>query len=296
MSDEFEPAMLVSEGWDGYALEDSGDGRKLERFGGLLIDRPEPQAMWSRRLSPQRWDADAVFTGDGEDTAGRWRFKGTPFETWPVSYRGLAFLGRITAFRHVGFFPEQRLHWDKMVENLTLRQSPRLLNLFGYTGVASLLAARAGAEVTHVDASKKAIGWARENVAAAGMEGAPIRWIVEDARDFAARELRRGKTYDAILLDPPKFGRGPKGEIWDLFLDLPAMLAQCRDLLAPGGFLILTAYAVRASFVSLHELAAETFGPGVLLESGELVVREQGGGRMISTSLFTRITRAGNGP
>ena len=162
-----------------------------------------------------------------------------------------------------------------------------MLNLFGYTGLASLIAAEAGAEVTHVDASKKAIAWARENQALCRLEDRPIRWILDDAQKFAAREVRRGRLYDGILLDPPKFGRGPKGETWDLFANLPEMLTLCRDLLKPGGFLILTAYAIRASFLSLHRLSEEVFGPGV--QSGELALRDRSGD-LLGTSLFSRWT------
>lgn len=290
-----EARLLVSEGWPDYALLDSGAGRKLERFGRYRVDRPEPQAMWERRLPAKDWDsADAVFVGDSEEGDGRWRFREGPLESWKTGYRDVAFHGRFTPFRHVGFFPEQAPHWDWMLERLGGAQGeekPRLLNLFGYTGVASLLAAAAGAEVTHVDASKKAVGFARENQALAGLEDRPIRWIVDDAVKFAAREGRRGRLYDGILVDPPKFGRGPKNETWQLFENLPEMLRLCRDILAPErSFLILTAYAVRASFLSLHGLSAEVF-PEAVLESGELVLREQGGGRLISTSLFTRVSR-----
>lgn len=284
--------LLISEGWSDYALLDSGGGRKLERFGRYRVDRPEPQAMWSRRLPDKDWaSADAVFVGDSEEGDGRWRFRDGALETWKTGYRDVAFHGRFTPFRHVGFFPEQAPHWDWMLERLAGRGRARLLNLFGYTGVASLLAAAAGAEVTHVDASKKAIGFARENQALAGLQDKPIRWIVDDAVKFAAREGRRGRRYDGILIDPPKFGRGPKNETWQLFENLPEMLRLCREILAPeNAFLILTAYAVRASFLSLHELCAEVF-PEAGQESGELVLREQGGGRLISTSLFTRVSR-----
>ncbi len=284
--------LLVSEGWSDYALLDSGGGRKLERFGRYRVDRPEPQAMWMRRLPDKDWaSADAVFVGDSEEGDGRWRFRDGPLETWQTGFRDVAFHGRFTPFRHVGFFPEQAPHWDWMLERLAGRDRPRLLNLFGYTGVASLLAAAAGAEVTHVDASKKAIGFARENQALAGLQDKPIRWLVDDALKFAAREGRRGRLYDGILVDPPKFGRGPKNETWQLFENLPEMLRLCRDILAPkNAFLVLTAYAVRASFLSLHELCAEVF-PEAALDSGELVLREQGGGRLISTSLFTRVSR-----
>ena len=166
----------------------------------------------------------------------------------------------------------------------------KVLNLFGYTGVASLVAARAGAEVTHIDASKKAIGWARENQTLGGLDALKIRWICEDAVKFVEREGRRGNRYDGIILDPPKFGRGPKGEVWDIFTSLRPMMQACRGLLSDQPlFLILTAYSIGASFYSMDELTAEAMaGMGGLLESGELVLREQGGGRALSTSLFSR--------
>lgn len=163
--------------------------------------------------------------------------------------------------------------------------TPSLLNLFGYTGLASLVAADIGAEVTHVDASRKAIAWARENQVLSKLVDRPVRWITDDAPKFAAREARRGRHYDGVLLDPPKFGRGPKNEVWDLFRDLPEMLRLCRELLKPGGFLILTAYAICASFLSFHRLSEEVLGPGV--ELGELALQDQGGG-LLATSLFSR--------
>ena len=285
--------MLETEGWSDYALLDSGRGRKLERYGRYRIVRPEAQAMWSPRRGRDEWEAaDAVFVGIGEDEAdGRWRYRRPTDETWPMSYDGVGFLGRFTKFRHVGVFPEQATHWDWMTSRLATAEKPtKVLNLFAYTGVASLLVARAGAQVTHIDASKKAIGWARENQRIAGFEDLPIRWICDDAAKFVARENRRGNRYDGIILDPPKFARGPKGEVWDVFSDLAPLLNACRTLLAAEPlFLILTAYSIRSSFMALHELSAECLdGLGGRLESGELVLREEGGGRSLSTSLFSR--------
>jgi len=291
------PQLLITPGFEGYRLVDSGEGRKLERFGSLLVDRPEPQALGSRRR-PALWDkADAVFLGinaEDEGSDGRWKFSGRAVETFPVRYRGLAFQGRFTPFRHLGFFPEQAPHWDFMTERLKgLGRPARLLNLFGYTGIASLLAAEAGATVTHVDASKKSVGYARENQALAGLSDAPIRWIVDDAMKFTAREARRNSRYDAILLDPPKYGRGPEGEVWDLFRDLPRMLELCRAILTEQpAFVILTAYAIRASFIALHEVTREVFADlGGSIESGELAVQEEGSGRLLSTSLYSRWSR-----
>jgi 23S rRNA (cytosine1962-C5)-methyltransferase len=277
-----------------YALLDSGDGEKLEQYGPYRIVRPEGQAIWRRALPPAEWNrADAIFTGDtDEEGLGRWRFPKAPLgETWPMKHDGIDYLGRFTSFRHVGVFPEQGSHWDHMAGLIEKARRPvKVLNLFGYTGVASLVAARAGAEVTHVDASKKAIGWARENQEIAGLQQKPIRWICDDAMKFAEREARRGSHYDIVLFDPPAYGRGPKGEVWQLFEDLPALTDLCRQILTPKPLaVVLTAYSIRASFFAIHALMRDTFaGMGGTVESGELIIREKAAGRALSTSLFSR--------
>jgi len=293
------PVLLETGGWADYALLDSGHGRKLERYGKVTVVRPEEQALWTPQLPEARWEAaNAVFTGDVEEEGpGRWRFPVALPETWTMVFGPVTFVCRFTSFRHVGVFPEQAAHWSWMADRIRAAKAadraPKLLNLFGYTGLASLIAAEAGAQVTHVDASKKAIAWARENQALSGLESLPIRWICEDAMKFVQREVRRGNTYDAIILDPPKYGRGTNGEVWQLFEHLPEMLKLCRELTAPKPlFAILTVYAMRASFVSFHELFAEIFrSRGGTLESGELLIHEQGtDGRRLATSLFGRWT------
>jgi 23S rRNA (cytosine1962-C5)-methyltransferase len=277
-----------------YALLDSGDGVKLEQYGPYRIVRPEGQAIWRRALPEAEWNrADAVFTGDtDEEGMGRWRFPKIPLgETWPMKHDGIHYLGRFTSFRHVGVFPEQASHWDHMAGLIERAGRPvKVLNLFGYTGLASLVAARAGAEVTHVDASKKAIGWARENQEIAGLQQKPVRWICDDAMKFAEREVRRGSLYDIVLFDPPAYGRGPKGEVWQLFEDLPALTDLCRRILTPRPLaVVLTAYSIRASFFAIHALMRDTFaGMGGTVESGELIIREKSAGRALSTSLFSR--------
>lgn len=293
------PLILETAGASGYRLIDSGAGEKLEQYGPYRIVRPEAQALWPRSLPDHIWEkADAIFTGDtDEDGMGRWRFPGAVLgETWPMQLLGTDFHGRFTSFRHVGVFPEQLAHWSWVRDQVEAAGRPlKVLNLFGYTGVASLIAAKAGAEVTHVDASKKAIGWARENQQLARAEKLPIRWICDDAMKFIQREERRGSRYDIILTDPPKFGRGPNGEVWQLFDHLAAMLDICREILSPEARgLVLTAYSIRASFYSIHELMRETMrGRGGRVESGELIIREGGldgrePGRALSTSLFSR--------
>jgi len=301
--------ILATPGWDDYALLDSGGGRKLERFGKLRLVRPEPQALWSVSGPADAWEhADAYFDskpgdakpGEDEDSWGRWRFPRPLAPEWPVRFREATLACRFTAFRHVGLFPEQAPHWDWMRARASGHgvERPKLLNLFAYTGAASLVAAAAGYEVTHVDASKKAIAWAKENQAASNLTQAPIRWICDDATKFVAREVRRGNRYNGILLDPPKFGRGPANETWRIEEGLMPMLADCAKLLAEGpSFLMLTAYAIRMSALSLLETARDALpARDGTFEVGELVVAQQGGNRHLSTSLYVRWSGAGAAP
>lgn len=288
--------IVETRGFADYALIDSGGGRKLERFGTVVVDRPEPQALWTPRAGEGVWkSAHAVFSGDDEEDKGRWRIdKPTP-ESWPVQVGAATMLCRLASFRHLGLFPEQMPHWQWMEEQLAKKRSeaPRVLNLFAYTGAASLIAAAAGAQVTHVDASKKAIAWAKENQGASGLGAASIRWMLDDAAKFAAREVRRGRSYDMILVDPPKFGRGPDGEVWDLYTSLPPLMKDCAALLAPGGALVLTVYAIRASALAFDQLCREALsGRGGHFQSGELAIREESGARAVPTSLFTRWSSA----
>ncbi len=290
--------VIATPGFADYALVDSGNGRKLERFGRFTVDRPEPQAMWQPALEPGVWlRADAVFksASDEEDSdGGRWRKDKPMPETWPLRVLDATVLCRLTSFRHLGVFPEQLPHWEWMRDGLKGQRGepPRVLNLFAYTGAASLIAARAGAEVTHVDASKRAIAWAKQNQAVSKLDEAPIRWILDDARKFVAREVRRGKTYNLILVDPPKFGRGPAGEVWDVFQHLAPLLRDCAALLASRrSALVLTTYAIRASALATDALVRECLvARRGTTESGELAVIEETGGRLLPTSLYTRWT------
>ena len=282
--------------WADYALLDSGGGRKLEQYGPYTVVRPEPQCLWTPRLPPSAWDgADAVFDPTDEEDAGRWRFRGKPVERWPLGWGDVKFHGRFTAFRHLAFFPEQAANWGWLDAKLRAAggPQPRVLNLFGYTGVASLVMAAAGAAVTHVDASKKAVAWARENAELSGLSDRPIRWIVEDAKKYVAREVRRGSRYEGIILDPPKYGRGPDGQVWRLFEDLPELAAQCAELLSETAqFLVLNAYAERISGAALAGLLAETLaGRGGRIEWGELALEEQRGDRAIGMSFYARWSR-----
>ncbi|MEQ8825013.1 MAG: class I SAM-dependent methyltransferase [Filomicrobium sp.] len=294
--------LIETTGFADYELLDSGSGRKLERFGDVTVNRPEPQALWQPRLSPEYWQkAHAVFSASGEDEEkGKWRFDRKVPESWPVKIVAnhiapVTMLCRLQGLWHLGLFPEQLPHWQWMLERIEAAQAagverPRVLNLFGYTGAASLLAAAAGAEVVHVDASKKAIQWARENQSASGLEDAPIRWMLDDARKFLAREVRRGRDYHVLLVDPPKFGRGPKNETWDLFTDLPALIDDCAAVANDrNAAIVLTVYAIRASGLAFAELVAEKMtGAGGDMQVGELSIRSRNGKAMVPTSLFVR--------
>lgn len=286
-------SVIESSGFDDYRLLDSGAGRKLERFGRVVVDRPEPQAMWQPALASETWaKADAIFDGEDDAESGKWRKDRPVPESWPVRLKDVKLVCRLTAFRHLGIFPEQLPHWEWMLQGLGgMRvERPRVLNLFAYTGAATMLAARAGAEITHVDASKRAIAWGKENQQVSGLEQAPIRWLLDDVRKFVQREVRRGKTYNVILVDPPKFGRGPSNEVWDLFEHLPPLMRDCAALLDKSDAqLILTAYAIRASALAIDQLTREALsGRGGHFSSGELAIREEGGQRAVPTSLFTR--------
>ncbi|WP_269516381.1 class I SAM-dependent methyltransferase [Brevundimonas subvibrioides] len=288
-----EPQTLLTHGWSDYALLDSGEGRKLERYGPHTVVRPEPQCFWLPR-DPTAFDrADALFDpqAQDEDDDGRWRFAGKAIDTFPLSWREVRFTGRFTPFRHLAFFPEQAANWEWLDGRVRARARPKILNLFGYTGVASLACAAAGAEVTHVDASKKSVAWARENADLSGLSDHPIRWIVEDSRKWVAREVRRGSRYDGIILDPPKYGRGPTGEVWRLFEDMPALLKDCAALLTDDAdFLLLNAYAARVSGLSLAHLMREaTANRAGRIDWGELALSEDGpDARAIGLSFFAR--------
>ena len=289
--------LLESARWKDYALLDSGDGLKLERFGKYIFVRPESQAMWKRTLDSEWKNAHAVFQPTGEESGGHWDFKKKVDEQWEMHYplphsaNGLKFKVMTTPGRHLGVFPEVASHWDYMADLVKKADSqPKVLNLFGYTGLASLAAASAGAQVTHVDASKKSVSWARENQELSGLSDKPIRWIVDDASKFVQREARRGVKYDGIILDPPKFGRGPKGEVWEVYKSLPDLLASCRECLSNKPlFVITTVYAVRASAIHVAQAMEDMMkGFGGKIDMGELVTREQSAGRLLSQAVYAR--------
>jgi len=281
-------ATLVAEPSADFALLDSGHGRKLERCGPYRFIRPEPQAMWAP--AQPDWEADGEFVGGSdEEGGGRWRLAEAVPPSWPITQAGVKLHAQCTPFRHLGFFPDMAPHWDALAAVCkTVSGGADVLNLFGYTGVASLVAAKAGARVVHVDASKKAVEQARANAQLSGLSEKPIRWLTEDARKFVAREVRRGRRYDAILLDPPKFGRGPDGEVWDLTDHLPALLADCAQLLdASSKLMVLTTYAIRLSALALDGLIQPVVVhlPGGV-RCGEMAIRDEARGTLLPTAIF----------
>jgi 23S rRNA (cytosine1962-C5)-methyltransferase len=283
-------ATIVAEPWDDWALIDCGDGQKYERYGKVRVVRPEPQAMWAP--AQDDWDPDATFVpGSDEEGGGRWVQHRPVAKSWELSRGNVRFDASLTPFRHLGFFPDMAPQWDWMRERSA---DADVLNLFGYTGVGTLQLSDAGARLVHVDASKKSVEQGKANAALSGMSDRPIRWMVDDATKFTAREVRRQKRYDGILLDPPKFGRGPEGEVWRLEENLAPLLADCRRLLdANSRFLVLTVYAVRMSALSIGELVKQTFANlGGSVELGEMAVRDETRRLLLPTAIFARWSRS----
>jgi len=281
---------------DDYRLIDTGGYEKLERFGRYVVSRPEPQAIWAKSLSDEQWRkmADARFERDrGSDERGRWITRGGMADRWHIGYGygGMSLKMRLalTSFKHVGIFPEQAAGWRYIYDEVSARAihgAPSVLNLFAYTGGASLAACAAGARVTHVDSVRQVVTWARENMESSGLRD--IRWIVEDARKFVSKEVRRGRTYDGIVLDPPAYGRGADGEKWVLEHDLYPLMTECRKLLTDDGFMILNLYSMGFSSLLAHSLLSQLF-PKASVEHGELYLADDYG-KTLPLSIFARFS------
>lgn len=285
--------LLVADDWRDYALLDSGHGMKLERFGSQVIVRPDPQAFWNPTRPTQTWHADARFDAKaGDDERGSWQVNTpTAQNIWQMRWNELTFDVRRTPFRHLGIFQEHSVHWRFAMEKIRSARRPvKILNLFGYTGMMSLACAAAGAEVVHLDASPKSNGYGKTNQALSGLDDRPIRWIADDAMKFVAREQRRGNTYDGIVLDPPKFGRGPKNETWRFEEHFTDLVDGVRALLSPDPlFMIVTAYAVRLSYLALAQTVADRVQTlGGVLEMGEMALPQAKSDRLLPTALYAR--------
>jgi 23S rRNA (cytosine1962-C5)-methyltransferase len=272
-----------------YELLDSGNQQRLERFGSYIISRPDPQLVWKPYLDESEWEkADAVFKRTSE-SKGRWEMDEKMPEKWLMHYKGLSFYAKLTPFKHTGVFPEQALHWEWIKEKIEkAKRSVSVLNLFAYTGISSLICATAGANVTHVDASHPTIGWARANQTASKLDKAPIRWILDDVVKFVQREVRRGSKYDAIIMDPPVYGRGPKGEIWSFNESFPYLMEDCAQLLTKNPlFALVNAYAISSSALTLENVLID-YMPAGNIECGELCIKEKSAKRLLSTGIFAR--------
>ena len=287
-----------------YELIDTGDFEKLERFGQYVTRRPEPQAIWHKSLPEEEWErmASAVFRRDANsEERGRWLLGAGMPEQWRIDYRyrGMSLRMRLglTSFKHVGVFPEQGENWNFIYDSVAelkarLGREPRVLNLFAYTGGASLAARSAGAEVTHVDSVRQVVTWARENMEASGLDG--IRWVVEDAMKFVRREVRRGRSYDGIILDPPAYGRGPEGEKWVLGQDIGPMLECCTRLLsATDGFLVLNLYSMGFSALLAKSIVGQLFPVPSAEEFGELFFYDRAE-KMLPLGVFYRARYGGD--
>lgn len=284
--------ILTSSEWKEYSLLDSGDGRKLEQFGKIRLIRPEAEAVWARALPVAEWErAAAEFIPSAEENGGHWKKSGNMPADWKIRYKDLAFKLMLSNSKQVGIFPEQACQWDWVRQQISAADRPfHVLNLFGYTGALSLAAAAAGAKVTHLDASKKVVQWAKENQTCSGLNPDSIRWILDDGLKFVQREARRGSRYQGIVLDPPKFGRGPKGEVWEFYKGFPELIRACGQILASDArFLLVTAYAVKASSLTLNNALAEvTSGRGGFVSNGEVCLRDASGGRLLSMAIYGR--------
>ncbi len=294
--------------WADYELIDSGGFEKLERFGKFIMIRPEPKALWDKSMSADQWRAmahtsftpGAGFSKAGKEDSGVWTMlKRTMPEQWMIRYNDLTLRLGLTSFKHVGVFPEQAPNWDfitrqvaRLKENNARRgltEPPRVLNLFAYTGAASLAAKAAGADVTHLDSVKQVVTWARQNMELSSLDG--IRWIIDDALKFVTRQARKGTVYDGIILDPPAYGRGPDGERWKLDECLNEILHGCAKLLAPmNSFLVLNLYSNGYSAMLSDTIVGCAFGPAGTRTSGELVL-EDSYGKVLPLSVYTRLER-----
>jgi 23S rRNA (cytosine1962-C5)-methyltransferase len=281
--------VLKTAGWSDYELLDCGDGKRLERFGEYVLVRPDPQIIWGPKKDKSEWEkADAVFDG-------KWINKNRVPERWLLKYQDLSFFAKLSPFKHTGVFPEQVLNWEFVklqITNAKLQMAREIsvLNLFGYTGISSMVALSAGAKVTHVDSSRSSIGWMKENLEASGLSDKPIRYILDDVLKFVQREVKRGAKYDAIIMDPPIYGHGPSGETWDFNSSFPKLLKLCRQLLSDKPlFVLVNAYAISSSSIMLQNVLGENFSDlGGVIESGELALEEKDSGRLLSTGIFGR--------
>ena len=279
--------IFCPEGWKDYELIDSGEGKKLERWGQFITIRPDPRAIWKRSNIKIWAEADGIFEEN-------WNFKTSPPNPWQVSYQDIKFILKPTEFKHTGVFPEQAVNWQWIVNQITYSklhiQNIKILNLFAYTGGATIAAALTGVHVTHLDASKPSMMWASENAKLSGVPREKIRWIQDDALKFVKREIKRGVKYDGIIMDPPRFGRGMKGEVWKLLENLPELVNACREIISTSPlFWLINAYTADMSSLVLGNLLSDvTKGLKGEIENGEIGIKETISGRILPAGIFAR--------
>jgi len=282
---------LIALSSEDYILLDSGNGEKLERYGVHVLARPDPQVLWIKNDNTKWSDVDGRFVREG--SSGKWLWRAGSVKEWGIGYCGLRFLIRPNAFKHTGLFPEQAPNWDWMRSRIASASRPiSILNLFAYTGGATMAAAQSGASVTHVDASKVSVAWARENAELSGLSGKPIRWIVDDALSFVRREIKRGVKYEGIIMDPPSFGRGPDGQVWNIDEDFVSLIALCRELLSEKPLFFISngyasGYSPLAFAYNLQFLEKEHGGE---VEYGELHIAQKDGMPELPSGIYARWT------
>ena len=262
--------MWIADEWKDYECIDTADGEKLERWGDIILCRPDPQVIWDTKSAPELWkNADAHYHRSSSG-GGKWEYKKALPEQWTVKYKNLTFNIKPMGFKHTGLFPEQAVNWDYMMKKIKSRPGVKVLNLFAYTGGATVACAKAGAAVTHVDASKGMVQWAKENAKSSGLQDAPIRYLVDDCMKFVEREIRRGNKYDAILMDPPSYGRGPGGEVWKIEESICHFVRRCSLLLSDNPlFFIINSYTTGLAPTVLSNLMQMCLPEGKV-ESSEI--------------------------
>ena len=285
--------LVVSDKWNDYQCISSGDGEKLEKWGSYILRRPDPQIVWNK-FDKKVWDmADAVYHRSNRG-GGNWEFKKRIPEEWTINYKNLIFKVSPTNFKHTGIFPEQAANWDYIIDKISNSNIDdfRVLNLFAYTGCATMAASSAGAsEVVHVDASKGMIEWAKENMHLCHLENNKIRFIVDDVIKFLEREKRRGRTYHGIIMDPPSYGRGPNGEVWKFENNLQELLCRVKDVLDDNySFLLINSYTTGVSPISLNNILKQTFN-GNNVETGELGLPIKENNLVLPCGIYGRVTK-----
>lgn len=292
------PSLLLANDWQDYQLLDAGDGMKCERWGEFTLVRPDPQIIWPRR-NGQAWSGWDAFYHRSDKGGGRWEFRRPLPESWTVRYKNLAFQIRPTSFKHTGLFPEQAVNWDwcstKIAAARKQGRDVSVLNLFGYTGAASVAAAAAGAQVCHVDAAKGMVDWCGVNAEASGLRRDSIRYIVDDCVKFVRREVKRGRRYDALIMDPPSYGRGASGELWKLETHLWPLLKECRDVLSDRPlFFLINAYTTGLSPSVLANLLSELMHDHAgSVTTGEVGLPIQADGKVLPCGIYGRWSASG---